>query len=464
MPNRPGGDDPSEPLENRQSKIANRKRRYVKTPARLAAARANLEKARAVPKEKVYRRTEKRLAANRANLAKAKVAGQQELENIVDRLDLAFPPLFQEMPAELAGACPCGSGKISYTCCKTPAPPPTSEPELSSPTPLSSDPEDDGAYVPRVKQRYWVLGWPDDQEGVDREAADYGALEKAGRALLRRRRALLREVRREGREVMRLLTQAAARTVAPTLQDILALASGLMAVLWSSRPLDRAKRLNQQVGRLLQAFVEKRYERAGGVGLTPEAEVLRVLAQDPQGLPPLRQRKKRARRVAHAGAKPERRPKRAHREPSDPGPDLPENPREFGLLVRRAFCAPHPEPEDKAVAYLIDTLSERLWDRLHSLERGLKHETETLHQLLDQLGKERPRANRQAMQERFWWIEAELKEAIHQARPVMKFCGRNFAQQVQILVLRRYGSDPEIERFGRAWEEQRVRFERQADE
>jgi len=370
MPNRPGGDGASERPENRKSQVANRNRPYVKTPARLAAARANLEKARAVPKEKVYRRTEKRLAANRANLAKAKVARQQELENIVDRLDLAFPPLFQEMPAELAGACPCGSGKISYTCCKTPAPPPTSEPELSSPTPLSSDPEDDGAYVPRVKQRYWVLGWPDDQEGVDREAADYGALEKAGRALLRRRRALLREVRREGREVMRLLTQAAARTVAPTLQDILALASGLMAVLWSSRPLDRAKRLNQQVGRLLQAFVEKRYERAGGVGLTPEAEVLRVLAQDPQGLPPLRQRKKRARRVAHAGAKPERRPKRAHREPSDPGPDLPENPREFGLLVRRAFCAPHPEPEDKAVAYLIGTLSERLWDRLHSLERG----------------------------------------------------------------------------------------------
>jgi len=98
------------------------------------------------------------------------------------------------------------------------------------------------------------------------------------------------------------------------------------------------------------------------------------------------------------------------------------------------------------------------------LGERVKHETETLHQLLDQLGKERPRANCQAMQERFWWIEAELKEAIRQARPVMKFCGRNFAQQVQILVLRRYGSDPEIERFGRAWEEQRVRFERQADE
>src|SRR5271167_1441761 len=54
------------------SKIQNGKRPYVKTPARVAAARANLEKARAAPKEKVYRRTEKRLAANRANLEKAR--------------------------------------------------------------------------------------------------------------------------------------------------------------------------------------------------------------------------------------------------------------------------------------------------------------------------------------------------------------------------------------------------------
>ena len=209
-----------EPIQNPKSKIQNGKRPYVKTPARLAAARANLEKARAVPKEKVYRRTEKRLAANRANLAKAQAARQQELEEMVDRLDLAFPPLFQEIPAELAG--------------------------------------------------------------------------------------------------------------------------GLMAVLWSSRPLDRAQRLNRQVGRLLQAFVEKRYARAGGVGLTPEAEVLRVLAEDPGGFPPLPPRQKRARRVACARAKPERRRERAPRDPCDRGPDLPENPREFGLWVRRAFCAPHP--------------------------------------------------------------------------------------------------------------------------
>ena len=159
--------------------------------------------------------------------------------------------------------------------------------------------------------------------------------------MLRRRRSLLRDVRREGRQVMRLLTQAAARKVAPTLQDILALAGGLMAVLWSSRPLDRAKRLNRQVGRLLEAFVEKRYDRTGGVGLTAEAEVLRVLAEDPGGLPPLPQRKKRARRVTCAG--PNRNGDRSEpiRTAAIGGPDLPESPREFGLLVRRALlCSP----------------------------------------------------------------------------------------------------------------------------
>ncbi len=64
------------PSAEARAEIQNPKRRYVKTPARLAAALANLAKARAAPKEKIYRRTEKRLAANRANLEKARQADQ----------------------------------------------------------------------------------------------------------------------------------------------------------------------------------------------------------------------------------------------------------------------------------------------------------------------------------------------------------------------------------------------------
>jgi hypothetical protein len=44
---------------------------YRQTPARLAASLANLERARAAPKDLVYRPTVKRLLAYRANLLKA---------------------------------------------------------------------------------------------------------------------------------------------------------------------------------------------------------------------------------------------------------------------------------------------------------------------------------------------------------------------------------------------------------
>jgi hypothetical protein len=48
-----------------------RKRPYVRTPVRLAASRANLEKAWTAPKDMMYRPTVKRLLACRASLLKA---------------------------------------------------------------------------------------------------------------------------------------------------------------------------------------------------------------------------------------------------------------------------------------------------------------------------------------------------------------------------------------------------------
>ncbi len=54
-----------------KAKVRRRKRSYVKTPARLAASLANLEKALAAPKALVYRPTVKRLRASHANLVKA---------------------------------------------------------------------------------------------------------------------------------------------------------------------------------------------------------------------------------------------------------------------------------------------------------------------------------------------------------------------------------------------------------
>ena len=65
----------------------------VRTAAQKAASLANLKKAQTAPKEKVYRKTEKRLTANPANLAVGRARRQQEREQMVDRLDQAFPPL-----------------------------------------------------------------------------------------------------------------------------------------------------------------------------------------------------------------------------------------------------------------------------------------------------------------------------------------------------------------------------------
>jgi hypothetical protein len=62
----------------RQVQAKSRRRRpYSKTPARLAASLANLNKARAAPKGLVYRPTVKRLLAYRANLLKALEANRE---------------------------------------------------------------------------------------------------------------------------------------------------------------------------------------------------------------------------------------------------------------------------------------------------------------------------------------------------------------------------------------------------
>ena len=110
-----------------------------------------------------------------------------------------------------------------------------------------------------------------------------------------------------------------------------------MAVLGNSRLARRAQRLNRRVAKLLEAFVEKRFEKAGVV-VSGETLFQRLMAGAVAGLPPRAQRPSRPRPPAA----------RAHRsQPAeaaqDQGPELPGNGKEFFRLVRRAFCAPHPE-------------------------------------------------------------------------------------------------------------------------
>jgi hypothetical protein len=442
------GDHPSEPIENRQSKIENGKRPYVKTPARVAAARANLEKARSAPKEKVYRRTDKRLAANRANLAKARAARQEELEQVVDRLDVAFPPLGEEESQEETGPevfCPCGSGETYLHCCKG-KDPKTKVARLLGPhfaRNLQSEGEEEETEPPQEPLKFFKIGYPKwYEEGADREAADYPALEKAGRALLHRQRTLLGEAQREARQVMRLLTQAAARTVNPTLQDLLALACGLMAVLGKSVLLARAKGLNQRVKNRLEAFVEKRYERMGGLLLPPEALCERLLAKREQGAPLMPQRQRRP--PPASPTRPKQPPPAAQ---PDLSLDLPVDYQEFARLVRRAFCAPHPDAEDETVRHLLAELAEHLWDRLHAFEKELQFETERFNQVRDETYAAVPKGVNAALREGWCSIESQLKETVRLTARMFSFCAQVLLQRLETLMVRRYGRHPEIKRL-----------------
>ncbi|HLY63457.1 MAG TPA: hypothetical protein VKV95_22185 [Terriglobia bacterium] len=73
---------------------AARKPRYTMSAAALASRRANLERARAAPPEKIYRQTEKRQAASRANLAKAIAARKSPRGNASARLNALSHGLF----------------------------------------------------------------------------------------------------------------------------------------------------------------------------------------------------------------------------------------------------------------------------------------------------------------------------------------------------------------------------------
>ncbi|HWT82718.1 MAG TPA: hypothetical protein VN648_28385, partial [Candidatus Methylomirabilis sp.] len=377
---------PKPPIQDPRSNGPKPKRPYKKTPARTAASRANLEKARAAPKEKIYWPSPKRKAANLANLPKAWAKRRQEVEQVVDQLDLAFPPLGEQVEA------PSPSPQSEEPCPSPPGTAPDSQradaASQADPKSNPAEPEDDDPIVPESdgvrRKKFWVIGWPHGRPGVNRQAADYGALEKAARALLHRRRALLHEVRREGRQVMRLLTQAAERTVAPTLRDILALACGLMTVLVHSRPLGRGKRLNERVTNILEAFVEKRYGKTGPV-VSWMAVLEWMRGNAPGSRPPRPQRQPRARpkpEAPPAAAEPTARKKRPRPDPTAAALDLPQTLEQFQGLVRRAFCAPSAEPEDEAVRAMLDDLAHSLWTRLHLFEAGLEYERQELDEAL----------------------------------------------------------------------------------
>jgi len=70
------------------------KRKYVVTPERREKVMANLAKARLAPKEKVYRKTPRRYAANIGNLEKAKAKLSEQLQTEQEDLRAKLEGLF----------------------------------------------------------------------------------------------------------------------------------------------------------------------------------------------------------------------------------------------------------------------------------------------------------------------------------------------------------------------------------
>jgi hypothetical protein len=127
---------------------------------------------------------------------------------------------------------------------------------------------------------------------------------------------------------------------------------------------------------------------------------------------------------------------------------LPEEREEFVRLVYRAFCAPQPEPEEEAVCHLIGDLAGCLWDRLRIFDAVVKCETVRLNQSLDQMADTPPDQGRNHVRERCWWIEGELKDTALIAERTIGSCATVLSPQLRALMVRCYGSHPDIERFG----------------
>ncbi len=165
-----------------------------------------------------------------------------------------------------------------------------------------------------------------------------------------------------------------------------------------------------------------------------------------QALPPLPQRGRRPRpQSTPALPNPQRQPAEAAQQ--DQGPDLPGDGEEFVRLVRRAFCAPHPEPEDEAIRDLIDDLGACLWDRLRMFDDEVKCETARLNQELDRMGDTPPDEGRNHVRRRCWSIEAQLKLTVGGAGNIIKMGAEVLPERLGALMIRRYGPDLEIERF-----------------
>ena len=193
--------------------MQNGKRPFVVTPRRRAAMLANLEKARAAPKEKIYAPSEKRDAANHANLQKAhaaRAAARAAKQAFSERVERLFPSFTPGNPSSAQA----GNQAV--------------------------------ATVSGVSDR-------------GQEAPGSEELREVAERVWQRRRFYPRRARSEGRKVMRLLTAAAQSPAPATAEEALQLLHQLLEIFLQSKAGGQAERLNAKIKRLLLEMLEERY-------------------------------------------------------------------------------------------------------------------------------------------------------------------------------------------------------------
>jgi hypothetical protein len=383
------------------------------TPARLAAAMAALEKARAAPKEKVYRPTAKRRAANLANLEIANAKRRQEVETLRAGLEATFPAPESEFgigdsgfageegdwgfgvgdsQKEAQGGSSCANPES-----RIPNPGSSAKPESRTPEPGTEEEGDLGFGVRDSQSTETDL--PSSSANPESRTPNPGdeELDQAAPLIARRLRLADATARREGRRIMRLLTAAACRSQPLTADEAFALARKLVEILSSGVP-ERAGGLNARIQQLLRKMLETRYGEGAQYGGVPLAAILEEVMEARR----LRLEQARAARKARQAARGETSGEAsetesdgaapaagatesagqpANKPPKEPplssAPDLPEDFEEFVKLVTRALGL-EGRLDDR---HLGRSLAVTLWERLQLWKERAEWEREELRDL-----------------------------------------------------------------------------------
>ncbi len=306
-----------------------------------------------------------------------------------------------------------------------------------------------------------------------------------GQKILRRWHSIRLGVGRERRQVMWLLTGAAARVAPASVEQLVGLAGALMAVLQEADGLLlRWYTWWWRIRQLLEKVQEERYGNmpgllgllAASLGYSPEESCGRrrrgprkrrpsrprageesqpeisspefessggcasFSNQQPQCFP--EQETLRAPGQAHeapaqtpASAAPPRRALRVKLE----GPDLPRRFEDFQALVDRAFCAPGPAPAKGELRRRLDQVAHALWQRLHLFDQMRAKEKRELGQELEAMGEGVPEYadDVEERRERIGRVlDAEATE--EQAKKLYLECQRRLGQLLNL----RFGFGP----------------------